>query len=188
MVKWQTIAVTTLSTLALSGACFTTYRAYQPTHYEGTTFVNEKHTTSHSTDSNMATSSSSTSHSSSSTTASSTDSNSIPAQSASVADQQLVIDENTAERPLQMGGTGFTYDTPLTFSVYTCGMAETNQGRMEVGVVVCNEIGQKTRMIPIDDCEPFAQWMRSIASDKTNLDNSMDSNYNYWKTNVKGQQ
>lgn len=188
MKTWKTIAVTALSTLALSGAGFTAYQAAQPAQYKGETFINEKHTTSHSSNSNVATSSSSTSHSSSSTTAGSTDSNSIPAQSASVEDQPLVIDENTAERPLQMGGAGLTYDRPLTFSVYTCGMAETNQGRMEVGVVVCNEIGQKTHMIPIDECEPFAQWMRSIASDKTNLDNSMDSNYNYWKTNVKGQQ
>lgn len=159
----------------------------QPVHYEGATFTNEKHTTSHSSNNNMASSSSSTSNSSSSTTTSSTDSTTLPAQSPSVEQPIIVTGEPT--KPLQMGGTVKPDEiTGLTFSVYDCGIAESTIGRIEVGCVVCNELIQKTKVIPIEDCEPFAKWMRSIASDKTNLNNSMDSNYNYWVQNVKGQQ
>lgn len=187
MRKWQTIAVTALSTLALSTAGFATYQASQPAQYKGETFVNEKHTTTRSTNNNMASSSSSTSNSSSSTTASSTDSTTLPTQSSSVEQPIIVTGEPT--KPLQMGGTVKLDEiTGLTFSVYDCGIAESTIGRIEVGCVVCNELIEKTKVMPIEDCEPFAQWMRDIAGDKTNLTNSMDSNYNYWLQNVKGQQ
>lgn len=186
MRKWQTIAVTALSTLALSGAGFTAYQMNQPTHYEGTTFTNEKHSTTHSTNNNMASSTSDTRESSATVTDSSSDTT-VPAQSASV--EQPITVTGEATKPIQMGGTVKPDEiTGLTFSVYDCGTAESTIGRIEVGVVVCNELIQPTKVIPIEDCEPFAQWMRTIASDKTNLTNSMDSNYNYWVQNVKGQQ
>lgn len=187
MRKWQTIAVTALSTLALSGAGFTAYQMNQPSHYEGAIFTNEKHTTSHSSNNNMASSSSSTSEPSSTTTTSDASDSTVPAQSPSVEQPIIVTGEPT--KSLQMGGTVKPDEiTGLTFSVYDCGIAESTIGRIEVGCVVCNELIQKTKVIPIEDCEPFAKWMRSIASDKTNLNNSMDSNYNYWVQNVKGQQ
>lgn len=186
MRKWQTIAVTALSTLALSGAGFATYQASQPAQYKGATFTNEKHSTTHSTNSNMASSTTNNEQSPATVTDSSSDTT-VPAQSASVEQSITVTGEPT--KPLQMGGVIKPDEiTGLTFSVYDCGTAESTIGKIEVGVVVCNELIQPTKVIPIEDCEPFAQWMRTIASDKTNLTNSMDSNYNYWVQNVKGQQ
>lgn len=187
MRKWQTIAVTALSTLALSGAGFTAYQVSQPAQYKGATFTNEKQSTNISSDFNSNSTSSSTQSQSTMGSSNDTNTSNEPSQSVTETEQPLVIYENTAERPPQLGGCGITKDVPLTFSVYTCGMADTNKGRMEVGIVLCNELIQPTKMIPIDDCEPFAQWMRTIASDKTDLNNSMDSNYNYWVQNVKGQ-
>lgn len=188
MRKWQTITVTALSTLALGTAGFATYQASQPSHYEGATFTNEKtHTTTHSNSNHMASSSSNTSESSSSTATSDASDTTVPAQSSSVEQPTIVTGEPT--KPLQMGGVVKPDEiTGLTFSVYDCGIAESTVGRIEVGCVVCNELIQPTKVIPIEDCEPFAQWMRDIAGDKTNLTNSMDSNYNYWVQNVKGQQ
>lgn len=171
MKTWKTIAVTALSTLALSGAGFTAYQASQPTHYEGTTFVNEKHTTSHSTDSNMATSSSSTSHSSSSTTASSTDSNSIPAQSSSVEEQEQE----------QLPSAGHEARTFVTAS-------HDLMNGQDMTYVVFLPTGECSKLIPAEDALTFCKYMNNIAGGQTTLNHSLDENYNYWKTNVKGQQ
>lgn len=188
MKKWQTITATALLSASLAGIGTNFYHTMQPTHYQGETFVNEKKSSnSHNSSSTSTSQSTSDSSSSTATTTNDTSVNTSVTQPSSVEQPIVVTGEPT--KPLQMGGT-FKPDeiTGLTFSVYDSGIAESTIGEIEVGCVVCNELIQKTKYIPIEDCEPFADWMRSIASNKTSLNNSMDSNYNYWVTNVKGQQ
>lgn len=188
MKKWQTITATALLSASLAGIGTNFYHAMQPTHYQGETFVNEKKSShSHSSSSTSTTQSTSDSSSSTASTDYDTSVNTAPSQPASVEQPIVVTGEPT--KPLQMGGTIKPDEiTGLTFSVYDCGIAESTIGEIEVGCVVCNELIQKTKVMPIEDCEPFADWMRGIAGDKTSLNNSMDSNYNYWVQYVKGQQ
>lgn len=172
MRKWQTIAVTALSTLALSGAGFTAYQMNQPTHYEGATFTNVKQSTniSSNTDSNSTSSSTE----SQSTMGSSNDTNTSNEQSQSV----TATEQNTTENPTfyaylyQPNGSAGVDPSNYTYefrAVYTVTGEE----------VSC---GQDSR-----DAELFCKWMNSIAHGKGHLDNSLQSNYNYWVQNVKGQ-
>lgn len=188
MRKWQTIAVTALSTLALSGAGFTAYQLSQPTHYEGTTFTNEKHSTTHSTNSHMASSTTNNEQSSATVTDSSSDTT-VPEQSTSVTEKSSqVFVTGRPSQPAQLGGTVDPNPTKLTFYAYPGGTAETTQGRMEVGLVVCGELQQGTIYIPMTDCYAFRDWMTSITQGKTSLDHSLQENLDYWYANVKGQQ
>lgn len=170
MKTWKTIAVTALSTLALSGAGFTAYQASQPAQYKGETFVNEKHTTTHSTNSNVASSSTNNEQSSASVTDSSSD-NAIPAQSSSVEEQEQE----------QLPSAGHEARTFVTAS-------HDLMNGQDMTYVVFLPTGECSKLIPAEDALTFCKYMNNIAGGQTTLNHSLDENYNYWKTNVKGQQ
>lgn len=169
MRKWQTIAVTALSTLALSGAGFTAYQMNQPSHYEGATFTNEKQSTTHSTSNNMASSTTNNESSSATITDSSSDT-SVPAQSSSVDEEQGV---------------------PLTFTAYEAknamGTIVTDENGKQMWLVSCQETGDHVA-VKAEEVQPFCCWLTDVTEGKTTMNNSMNSNYNYWVQNVKGQQ
>lgn len=178
MRKFQTIAVTALSTLALSGAGFTAYQMSQPTHYEGATFTNEKNSTTHSNSNNMASSNTNISKSYANITDSSSDTT-VPTQSSSVTEQEPTTEQNTNENP--------KFYAYLYVPNGTAGVESSNNYYefRAVYTVTGEEVscGQDSK-----DAELFCKWMESIAYGKDHLDNSLQSNYNYWKENVKGQQ
>lgn len=169
MRKWQTIAVTALSTLALSGAGFTAYQMNQPSHYQGETFTNEKQSTTHSTSNNMASSTTNNESSSATITDSSSDT-SVPAQSSSV-------DEEQGE--------------PLTFTANEAknamGTIVTDENGKQMWLVSCKETGDHVT-VKAEEVQAFCCWLTDITKGKTTMNNSMNSNYNYWLQNVKGQQ
>lgn len=175
MRKWQTIAVTALSTMALSGAGFTAYQMNQPTHYEGVTFTNEKESSTHSTSNSMASSTTDNGKSSAIVTDSSSDT-SAPAQSNSVA-QAPVQTAPTTPAP------SATYDE-LTFTNGSCD----NVNGVDVTYVYCEQSHDMTDNIPLEDAQPFIAWLYSVTEGEHYMTNSIQSNYNYWVQNVKGQQ
>lgn len=169
MRKWQTIAVTALSTLALSGAGFTAYQMNQPSHYEGATFTNEKQSTSHSSSSNMASSTSNNESSPATVTVSSSDTTSST-QSSSVTEEQ---------------------HQPLTFTAHEAknamGTIVNDENGKQMWLVSCEETGDHVT-VKAEEVQAFCCWLTDVTEGKTTMNNSMQSNYNYWVQNVKGQQ
>lgn len=174
MRKWQTIAVTALSTLTLSTAGFVTYNAMQPTHYEGATFTNEKQEQS-------------TSHSSSATSTSSSSDNQSSPSSTDTASTNPTYSEPASVAPQEPSTK--TYYEGLTFRTGSIDMMTAEDGtKKEMTYIYCNQTGDMTKNIPYEDAQPFMAWLYAITEGKHYMNNTMDSNYHYWLENVKGQQ
>lgn len=173
MRKWQTIAVTALSTLTLSGAGFTAYQMSQPAQYKGVTFTNEKQSTNISSDTNRNSTSSSTESQSTLDSSNDTNTSNEPSQSVTATEQTTNENPTFYAYLYEPNGSAGVDPSKCTYefrAVYTVTGEE----------VSC---GQDSR-----DAELFCKWMESIAHGKDHLDNSLQSNYNYWVQNVKGQQ
>lgn len=160
MRKWQTIAVTALSTLALSGVGFSTYQAAQPAQYKGETFINEKKS-SHSHNSSSTSTSQSTSDSSSSPAVTDNDTsvNTTPSQPASVAENN---EANHEQR---------------TFSIASIDEID----GQEMTYVVFLPTGECSDNMPVAEALAFCKYMNNIAGGKDHLDHSLQDNYNYWR-------
>ena len=175
MKKWQTITATALLSASLAGIGVNTYHAIQPTHYQGETFVNEKKQ-SHTHHSSSTSTAQSTSDSTEQTTTTDYDSsvNTSASQPASVAPQEP--------------SNQVTYEG-LTFSKGSNDEAPNAYGTMvPVTYVYCQQTGDMTQNIPLDDAQPFMAWLYSITEGQHYMKNSMQSNYEYWVKYVKGQQ
>lgn len=142
----------------------------QPSHYEGETFTN------------VSTSISNTSTS----TSVSSSTESIETSDGSPNTDSVYTESSNTEVLEQRGGTcmGATVGTTPAFNPTF--EVEQVSSKYDLYTVKHLPTGDSTKPLTYEDAITFCAYMEQIVCGKTQLEYSMDQNFNYWKENVKG--